>query len=508
MKKRIGFITAILLLGLAGCGQKQETQVQKENVAETTEVIPITEMREDENQQELLAILEKNLSIMEKNPKDTAARLEVIRSQIGLKNYDVALVNLSLLMSIDPQIPAIYDYYVQISKEQDKLSLANTAVSKANLYGVQEFLDKIPKDPVFSIKGGSFENKISVEITSQDSDAEIYYRCYGEDMNSSLRLYTAPIDILTGEVRITSYVLKDGIPSNTEEMTYQVGYKGTQVVFQDEVVEQAVRNELETNYGQIPDAITDIDCWRLRNLDLECNGRNINLEDLRWMTNLQNLYIYNSEKITDYNPLKYCKNIDSLNINYGNVTNLDFVKSMPNLQYLNVEHNQIRDISVLKECKNLEYLYIYNNPIKNVEEVLAVNKNLMALEISDSQMTDYSVLTELKNLQMLSIHGLEFDATQVAKLTELSQLILQMDWNKRNATGWDYKQQLPDISFVKEMTKLEYLYLNGISKGEQLQYLHGLKNLENLYLYNSDATKDKEAIRNLKAALPNCNIRY
>lgn len=511
MKKRRIIFLGLLLICLTGCGQGAGSDRIYEDVSQA-----VTEADGLYDAGDYTAGLEAYLDAMNANPKDTAARLGAVRCQIALGNMDIAQTDLSMLMKLDPQIVEIYDLYAQIGVATGNLTIASNAVTMARIHGVEGFLERVPSAPVFNVESGIYQDKLEIEIACDDPESVIYYNIYGDSGSQEGRLYDGPIALLSGHTYINAYTLKDGLPSESVSRDYDVDYAGEEIIFQDPYMEKMIRSALNKEEGPV----TDLDCWNLTylNLDIWDVLRDMNyekygdvrittMEDLRYMPNLQGLDVYSDEEVSwNMAALSECVNLERLSLRYAGIKNLDFVRNMPNLRNLDVYGNEITDISILADCPVLDQLNVQDNPITaGLDEVLAKGK-MEYLNMDDGQLTDYSSLEYCKKLRYLYIQGWdEIDRQAILRLGWLEGLSICMDWNDQVDRD---QLELTDLSFVSGLEKLQSLHLEGVRDAEELRHLHGLKQLTYLYLYNCKVTEDKEAMRELGSALPNCEIGY
>ena len=121
--------------------------------------------------------------------------------------------------------------------------------------------------------------------------------------------------------------------------------------------------------------------------------------------------------------LRYCEDIECIDLGHMMVTNLNFVEKMPNLKYLVLSWSRVRNLSALAHCKKLEFLEI----------------NWIVGDV------DYSALTECTGLKDLNIGKTTGDITPILQMSWLENLWM---------VGWedeDYRQAkeaLPDTNIV------------------------------------------------------------
>ena len=126
-------------------------------------------------------------------------------------------------------------------------------------------------------------------------------------------------------------------------------------------------------------------------------------------------------------------------------------------------------------------------------------KNLLALDIGHNAVRDLSFLYDLPNLRVLILAcNIELkDITPVGSLKDLEYLEL-------------FKNDINDISCLANCTKLIDLNI-CFNRIKDWTPLHGLTNLERLWIYNSNNWSeqypvDRQVVADLKTALPNCHI--
>lgn len=107
-------------------------------------------------------------------------------------------------------------------------------------------------------------------------------------------------------------------------------------------------------------------------------------------------------KNEDFSVLKYCKNLQALDIGHNAVTDLSFLQDLPNLKVLIVVDNQFQDISPIASLTELEYLEIFFNDVRDISCLTSLTK-LKDLNICFNRISDISPLHEMTWLQRLWI---------------------------------------------------------------------------------------------------------
>ncbi len=98
--------------------------------------------------------------------------------------------------------------------------------------------------------------------------------------------------------------------------------------------------------------------------------------------------------------LKYCKNLQALDIGHNAVKDVSFLYDLPKLKVLILACNQIEDITPVGSLTELQYLELFKNNIKDIS-CLANCVNLIDLNICFNRITDWSSIKNLTKLERL-----------------------------------------------------------------------------------------------------------
>ena len=367
--------------------------------------------------------------------------------------------------------------------------------------------------PVFSLEPGDYSERLRLEISCEDPEAEVFYTIYGtfnQGIKTDRIQYSSPIVLWRGHDTVTAWACKGDLVSETVEGTYIIDYPKEEITFQEPLIEEMVRGELN-KYG-VP--ITNYDCDQismLSYLDINLDWRErkrlklCSLEDLQYLPYLTWLDLPQESDIADYSPLRYCPDLEHLGLPHYITLDLDMLQYVPNLESLSMFRNKVEDFSGLDHVQNLKSLGIWGMDIQ-LDQLLQEHPhlyNLTDLTIYAQQLTDYNLLTQMPNLEDLNIYGVTpADLDVIGQLTQLKNFELSI-----NPDIEPYSTRIHDLSFLQNMMSLEDLELsNLVDDPAQLVYLYGLENLEVLYIRRCGAAEDQAAIEALRAALPDCNI--
>ena len=92
----------------------------------------------------------------------------------------------------------------------------------------------------------------------------------------------------------------------------------------------------------------------------------------------------------DIEPIKYCKNLESLYLGDNQISDINALKNLTNLTSLNLMENQINDISALSGLTNLTDLYLYSNQISDINALKSL-ANLTFLDLHDNPITERQI---------------------------------------------------------------------------------------------------------------------
>ena len=103
----------------------------------------------------------------------------------------------------------------------------------------------------------------------------------------------------------------------------------------------------------------------------------------------------------DLSILKYCKNLQALDIGHNRVTDLSFLYDLPHLKVLIVACNlDLRDITPIGSLKELQYLELFKNDVHDIS-CLANCTELVDLNICFNRISDLTPLYGLQKLRRL-----------------------------------------------------------------------------------------------------------
>ena len=236
-------------------------------------------------------------------------------------------------------------------------------------------------------------------------------------------------------------------------------------IFQDPVVEAAVRKVLRKDSGEI----SYEELMKITELDFD-NAGLTSIEDLQYMKNLQTLSLRRNN-LTDISPLAGLTSLTELNLWENQISDLSPLSGLVNLTTLDLRVNQIDDLSPLAELTSLTSLQLGENLISDISPLNGLNR-LKKLSVGKNRIEDVSQMGEWTHLTELYLNNCNLhDISFLAGLNHLEMLFLG-------------RNQIEDISPLANLTSLTILDLSE-NKISDISPLAGLTELEELVLIDN-----------------------
>ncbi|WP_058302274.1 leucine-rich repeat domain-containing protein [Gorillibacterium timonense] len=232
------------------------------------------------------------------------------------------------------------------------------------------------------------------------------------------------------------------------------------VIFGDSLVEQVVRQNLAKEEGPI----TEADLRQLDYLTIPTTDHKVkSLKGLEGAVNIQSLDLDNGE-ISDLSPLSGMKKLVRISLHSNQVTNLSPLASLTDLKHIDLYENKVKDLTPLKGLVKLKSLSLSLNQVSDLSPLASLTE-LTSLELYSNPYKTIAPLGGLVKLETLVLGGSEIsDLTPLSSLTALKKLNL-------------YNSKIKDVSPLGSLGKLEWLSLstNLIQSIEPLRSLVSLK---------------------------------
>lgn len=200
--------------------------------------------------------------------------------------------------------------------------------------------------------------------------------------------------------------------------------------------------------------------------------------DLETLGELQALYIVGGPG--DLSPLLKFPNLRVLIINYcgigydiplkKQVLDLEPLRKLTNLQVLHCSSTTIKSLDPIRNLVNLEELLCDNT---NVTTLDALRKLTKLRKLSFGSNILHAKVSHLENLEELYVKGCK-SISSLSSLKKLKKLSLAE--SEYAIVNGSYR--IGTLSFIKDLSSLEFLDLRGISYRGSLHVLNGLQNLK------------------------------
>ncbi len=191
------------------------------------------------------------------------------------------------------------------------------------------------------------------------------------------------------------------------------------VVFEDEILEELIREELEKPEGDI----TSFDMLDLYFFTINDAGVE-NLTGLEYALELREFSIQR-ETVDSLLPLKNLSQLERLSIRYCEIINLpiEFSEEV-NLNHVSIVGTIIEDVTFLRYMTNVDHLTMTD---AGIEEIAALENlvNVQQLNLRGNDIEDISALANMQSLEVFNIQGNNVQSIDVlSELKALDDLVL------------------------------------------------------------------------------------
>ena len=151
-----------------------------------------------------------------------------------------------------------------------------------------------------------------------------------------------------------------------------------------------------------------------------------------------NLYANNKDHYTSdtFRVLKYCTDLQMLDLGHCDITDLDFIAPMTHLKVLILADNEITDISVLSDKSELQYAELFLNKITDLSP-LANKPGLLDLNIYYNPIQDLSPLATDTALERLWLGQCGLPNSQLSAIKQaLPNCKVNAKGSSSTGNGW------------------------------------------------------------------------
>ncbi|MBR1599265.1 MAG: protein kinase [Lachnospiraceae bacterium] len=282
------------------------------------------------------------------------------------------------------------------------------------------------------------------------------------------------------------------------------------VVFESELMKEAVQKELPAETPITPEALSEVHSIRIIGTEVYDRRAEINsvgelsvngeiqfahpkgdvsdLSVIMHMENLEELCLCN-QVIDDISVLEGLT-VQSLLLMDNDIMDFSVIETMPNLETLYIGKNPAGRLPDLSKCTSLSFLNIDNMVLNDLEPLKGLNLNSLELGFVKVFDNDYEVLKEIKGLRHLGTNDPEEGFVEVVgELTELTELNV-FGWPEEDFTRIENLINLKELntnsnyvrSFkgLEKLKRLQYIYANDCA---ELEDLHGIEELPMLDIF-------------------------
>lgn len=259
-----------------------------------------------------------------------------------------------------------------------------------------------------------------------------------------------------------------------------------EIIFREELIEEAVRKELGLSKTDKITASMLEDVRKLRIVGKEIlddedtfwgEGRHVDGKDSSFGSVRGN--------ITDLSDLAQMVNLEELALCNQKIEDISGLKELP-LKKLYLSKNMITDFSVLLNLIDLDTLCIMENPAENLS-VIGECTGILRLNIQGMNLTDIDFLKNL-SLDYLDMSNVEVENNIFEPLTEMKKLdtLCMCDVNEAAAETLSQMSTLKALFMWGDSTILENLKpLKGMTQLETLAFTTQISSLEGIEQFPS-----------------------
>ncbi len=407
-------------------------------------------------------------------------------------NYTKAEYTLSKAISDGGSIE-LYTALCQTYLEQDKVLDAVNMLNNISNPELKAQLDALrPAAPACSPEPGFYSQYISVSVESDVPT--LLVNTDGEYPSTQEDFYDIPVKLQEGENTLYAVAVSpEGLVSPISIFGFTVGGVIEEVVFNDDVLESAIRQQLAVSEDKalysndlwtiteftVPSGATNYDVLRymafLETLTID-SGVGGQLSVLSHLSNLKTLQITNTKvQAEELSMIGTLPNLTTLTLNNCGLSTIAGLETADTVTTLDLGNNTIRDLSALAAMTELTHLSLQHNAVNTVAALSGLT-NLSTLDLSYNTLRTLTPLSGHAALTVLYAgNNALASVEEIASCKGLQQLNLDAN-------------TISDISAISDCTALTHLSVadNQLTK---LDGIEDLLNLTNLNFANNQVTE-------------------
>ncbi len=169
----------------------------------------------------------------------------------------------------------------------------------------------------------------------------------------------------------------------------------------------------------------------------------------------------------DIVPLKYCTELEAVNLTRHKLTDLSPLAGLTKLRVLVISKNDIADITPLSTLRSLTYLEAYSNAIQDAE-ALAALPDLIDLNLMDNAIENETALAKMRQLERLWVSKnplAKDDAARERLLAALPETAVECS-ETRLKYGWTNHARTKAVQAMWSTNHANTIEENGAENGE------------------------------------------
>ncbi len=172
-------------------------------------------------------------------------------------------------------------------------------------------------------------------------------------------------------------------------------------------------------------------------------------DDKSFMPVREHVYYFNDKEA--YN-LRYCEEMECIDIGHMSIHDIAFVKYMPNLTYLILAHTQLNYIEPISTCKKLKFLELDWSPVRDLSPLVGcTGLEDLNLGMTYASFAPIRQMTWLKNLWVIDCNdGVGWQMRQALPNTHV-----QSSGSATVASGW---RRLPNYYAMRDALGMYYMH--------------------------------------------------
>lgn len=202
---------------------------------------------------------------------------------------------------------------------------------------------------------------------------------------------------------------------------------------------------------------------------VHCAGFDVRTDAVAFSTMFTG-YGWAPETEVDFDALRYCTDLEALDIGHHSIKNLDFLKDLKKLKIVILAINRIEDISILEDMQEITYLELFLNKITDLSPL----ENLVNMEhlnlCHNKTLGDVEPILHYQNLQRLWISYCNLTKDEIARIRNAyPNARLEFDVYESVQAGWRSTEVYTRMRNVFNNNKMDEMFLPKVKTVEEIE---------------------------------------